>query len=86
MESHDFIVVGGGPGGCVVASRLSEDPSASVALLEAGPDRRGLLELEPCRPGTDCRWQRKYSGRQARRWCAAELGGPSRRRQRIPTA
>ena len=36
MESFDFVVVGGGSGGCAVASRLSEAPSTSVALLEAG--------------------------------------------------
>ena len=35
-DTFDFVVVGGGSGGCAVASRLSEDPDTSVALLEAG--------------------------------------------------
>jgi len=34
METYDFIVIGGGPGGCVSASRLSEDPNISIALLD----------------------------------------------------
>src|SRR5258706_10933317 len=36
VDTFDFVVVGGGSGGCAVASRLSEDPKTSVALLEAG--------------------------------------------------
>jgi choline dehydrogenase-like flavoprotein len=35
-DTFDFVVVGGGSGGCTVTSRLTEDPSVSVAMLEAG--------------------------------------------------
>ncbi len=40
-ERFDYVVVGGGSGGAAVAARLSEDPSTSVALIEAGPSDVG---------------------------------------------
>ncbi len=37
----DYVIAGGGTAGCVVAARLSEDPTVSVCLIEAGPSDVG---------------------------------------------
>ena len=42
MEEFDYIIVGAGSAGCVIANRLSADPGLRVALIEAGPTDGGF--------------------------------------------
>jgi choline dehydrogenase-like flavoprotein len=43
VQSFDYLIVGGGSAGCVLAARLSENPNVRVALLEAGPPDHSVL-------------------------------------------
>lgn len=47
IQRFDYIIVGAGSAGCVLASRLTEDPSVSVLLIEAGPRAAGLWGVVP---------------------------------------
>ena len=47
LKTVDYLIVGAGSAGCVLAARLSEDPSVSVCLLEAGGNDHSLLIQAP---------------------------------------
>ena len=59
-SSYDFVVVGAGTAGCVIAARLSEDSTARVLLLEAGSaeplELMAVPSAWPALMGTSADW------------------------------
>jgi choline dehydrogenase len=87
-SAFDYVIVGGGSSGCVLANRLSADPSVSVLLLEAGgPGRHPMITMPKgfSRVATDPRmaWShptdpQPHRGRPGETWQRGRaLGGSS---------
>ncbi|MGE5117470.1 MAG: GMC family oxidoreductase [Betaproteobacteria bacterium] len=72
----DYIVVGAGSAGCVLAARLSEDASTRVLLLEAGPADRSFWIHLPIGYGKTM-WDRTYN------WCFETDPDPNMNGRRI---
>ena len=76
QEAFDYIVVGAGSAGCVLAARLSEDPAVKVLLLESGPADRSIWIHLPIGYGKTM-WSPTYN------WCFHTDPDPNMNGRRI---
>ncbi|KAK7991222.1 hypothetical protein PG988_000016 [Apiospora saccharicola] len=90
-KTYDYIIVGGGTAGCVVASRLSEDPNVTVLVLDKGHVRDNVISRMPLLSQNmflgdtlqvqGGRWSEPIPGANHRRnrlWAVEGIGGASR--------
>ncbi|KAI1144953.1 putative GMC oxidoreductase [Nemania diffusa] len=90
-KTYDYIIVGGGTAGCVVASRLSEDQDVSVLVIEKGHVKDNLVSRMPLLSQNmffgdalqvqSDRWSEPIPGANGRRnrlWAVEGLGGATR--------
>ncbi len=88
MKEFDYVIVGGGSAGCVLARRLSDDAKTKVCLLEAGPEDtspfvHAPLGLAATVPGKYLNWafqtvpQKGLNGRRGYQPRGKVLGGSS---------
>jgi choline dehydrogenase len=75
-DEYDYIVVGAGSAGCVLAARLSEDPATRVLLLEAGPADRSIWIHLPIGYGKTM-WSTTYN------WCFETEPEPQMHNRRV---